>query len=201
MAEKTEPNGNGKTVLVTPTGKCEWAKILKPDTKWNSDGEYSIDLFLGEEESAEIVAGIRTAVKKLQDSVTADGHDTPGYANPPFTKTETGYKFKFKQKAKGGDFDFTVDVYDAATKEWPKDLLIGNGSTVKVAYEYYAWNVKAQGGVGCTLRLKAVQIIKHVEYVKDAKSFGFTAEEGTKVDEAEAHAIAQEFEDSRDVPF
>ena len=201
MTEKTEPNGNGKqnNVHVTPTGVCEWAKVLKPDTKFNSDGEFSIDLYLGEKESAGIVDGIRAAVKKIQEEVTAQGHDTPGYANPPFKKTDDGYKFKFKQKALVGDYEFKVDVYDAATKDWPKDLLIGNGSTVKVAFEYYAWNVAVQGGVGCSLRLKAVQVIKHKEYKQDAETFGFKKEEGTKVDEAVP--AGEGGDDGSDIPF
>jgi len=194
MNEKTEVSNNGKGILVTPTGKCEWAKILKPDTKWDSDGLYSIDLFLGHEESEGIIAGIRAAVQAYKNNI-AEGDDIPGFAKPPFQETEDGYKFKFKQKAKSGEFDYTVDVYDRDTEVWAKDTLIGNGSEVKVAYDLYVWNVKTQGGIGCTLRLKAVQVINHVEYTRDAGSFGFKAEGESQVTTKEKYPIGD------DIPF
>ena len=63
--------------------------------------------------------------------------------------------------------------------QWPRDVLIGNGSIVKVCFTLWPWNVAPRGGVGATLRPKAVQIIDHVPYEAEEKTYGFTPQEGT----------------------
>jgi len=172
-------------IHLTPLGKCEWAHILNPQTKFDSDGVYSIKLDLGEIDAKPIVNLIRQATQDRKEAEIQLGRNVVGWANPPWkVEEETGvYKFTFKQKALGkpknkDPFPISIDVLDAKTNVWPKDILIGNGSLVIVAFTVYTWNSAAQGGIGTTLQLKAVQIIEHVHYEAEAKDYGFQAEEG-----------------------
>ena len=202
----------------TPSGKVEWAKILQPDYKYDKDGMYSIDHYLESGPAQEIIKIIRTVALKK-----ADLEGAHAYAPPPFTENkETGiYCFKYKQSAigrphKGEPFEIKVDVFDAKMNHWPKDVLIGNGSIVKVCFSLYPWNVVARGGVGVTLRLKAVQIIDHVPYEAEERTFGFEEEEGVdigeqvgfgkqpleeKPEEENPYANVKSTQDQSDIPF
>lgn len=165
----------------TAPGKVAWAKILKPDYKYDKDGMYTMDHFL-EREHAEVVLG---AIRPIV-GMKAQHENCAQYAPPPFTiDAETGiHCFKYRQSAigrpnKGDPFKITINVFDAQMNQWPRDVLIGNGSIVKVCYTLWPWNVAARGGVGVTLRPKAVQIINHVPYEAEERTYGFQPQEGT----------------------
>jgi len=179
----------------TPSGKAEWAKILKPDYKYDKDGTYSIDHYLESDPAQKIIEVLRVVAQKK-----AELDDAAAYAPPPFIKDEkTGiYCFKYRQSAigrphKGEPFDIKVDVFDAKMNHWPKDVLIGNGSIVKVCFSLYPWNVAARGGVGITLRLKAVQIIDHVPYEAEEKTYGFEEEDGVDMGGANGNGAQAKF--------
>lgn len=167
----------------TPPGKSEWAKILQPDYKYDKDGLYSIDHYVDSAPAEKIIEVIRAiaGMKTSQEGATS-------YAPPPFTiDKETGiHCFKYRQSAigrpkVGEPFEIKVDVFDAKMNAWPKDILIGNGSIVKVCFSLYPWNVVARGGVGITLRLKAVQILDHVAYEAEERTYGFQEEDGVDI--------------------
>lgn len=179
----------------TPSGKAEWAKILQPDFKYDKDGMYSIDHFLESGPAQAILDVLRVVAQK---KAALDG--ATAYAKPSFTKNdETGiYCFKYKQSAigrpnKGEPFEIKVDVFDAKMNRWPKDVLIGNGSIVKVCFSLYPWNVVARGGVGVTLRLKAVQVIDHIPYEAEEKTYGFEQEEGVDMGGANGNGAQAKF--------
>ena len=96
---------------------------------------------------------------------------------------ETGeIELGFKQKAiiknaKGETFELCPKVFDASGKELIKTPAIYGGSILRVAYQIVPYNVPALG-VGASLRLNAVQIIKLVSGGGDAASYGFGEEEG-----------------------
>lgn len=170
----------------TPLGKCEWAHVLKAQTKFDSDGVYSIKLNLDTAGAEPIIELTRKAVLGFRQLEEQLGHSIVGYATPPWVIDEENgtYKFNFKQKAVGkpknaDPFPISIDVFDAKLNEWPKDVLIGNGSQVKVAFTLYAWNSAAQGGIGVTFQLKAVQVISHIPYEAESRDYGFQPEEGT----------------------
>jgi len=164
----------------TPPGKSEWAKILQPDYKYDKDGLYTIDHYVDGAPAQKIIEVIRPVAQ-----MKASLEGATSYAPPPFTvDKETGiHCFKYRQSAigrpkVGEPFEIKVDVFDAKMNPWPKDVLIGNGSIVKVCFSLYPWNVVARGGVGVTLRLKAVQIIDHVPYEAEERTYGFEQEDG-----------------------
>jgi len=202
----------------TPAGRAEWAKILQPDYKYDKDGLYTIDHYVENGPAQKIIEVIRpiAQMKASQEGATA-------FAPPPFTSDkETGiYCFRYRQSAigrpkVGEPFEIKVDVFDAKMNNWPKDVLIGNGSIVKVCFSLYAWNVVARGGIGVTLRLKAVQVIDHVPYEAEERTYGFEEEEGVdigeqagfakepvkeKPDEENPYANVKSTSDQSDIPF
>jgi hypothetical protein len=65
-------------------------------------------------------------------------------------------------------------------------MLIGNGSTGKVAFTYYSWD-SPEGGKGISLQLEAVRVITYQPYTppNHAAAFG-DAEEGFALPEQES---------------
>lgn len=183
--------------MTTPNGKAMWAKVLKPDTKFNTDGIYSIDFVIKQDEADELVSAIAKEAQAQHD-VVAEEFKSKGkhadvkkikFADNPFVEVydkegnQTGeLKFKFKLKATGKNKDGSIFtqkpmLFDSEGKEVSVD--IWNGSTVKVAFEIVPFYTSLIG-VGVSLRLKAVQIIDLVESSSGggANAFGFKQESG-----------------------
>jgi hypothetical protein len=174
--------------MVSPMGDLMWAKVLTPGIqnagKASEKEAYSIELLMpkGDPEA-------EAFVKKLKGLFIAEHGNAsrPGQNGLP-CKTylnekgeETGlWKFSFNRNTttkRGTELPPPV-VQDAKGQPWPKDHLIGNGSTGKVAFTYYAWD-SPEGGKGISLQLEAVRVITFVEYAppNHAAAFG-DAEEG-----------------------
>lgn len=111
---------------------------------------------------------------------------------------DTVFKFKTKSsyRTKSGDImNRVVPIYDSQGKPLPKNVDIGHGSIVKVAFSIQPY-YKTKNIRGLTLYLNAVQVLELVERGDgDAASFGFGAEEGGYV----APAVPNEDED--EIPF
>lgn len=107
---------------------------------------------------------------------------------------DTVFKFKTKSsyRTKSGDImNRVVPIYDSQGKPLPKNVDIGHGSIVKVAFSIQPY-YKTKTIRGLTLYLNAVQVLELVERGDgDAASFGFGAEEGGYV----APAVPNEDED------
>ena len=160
-----------KNIMVIE-GSAQWAKVLEPDTKWNPLGDYSINLQLSQEEAEmserleEIVQEeFKRAVKEkppLKNTLTTQ--DVANIVDKD-TGDDTGkVEFKFKLKAKvqrkdGTYYEQAPAVIDAKKQPLLKDMLIGNGSRVKVAFEPIPYIMQSTKKVGVSLRLKAVQVI------------------------------------------
>ncbi len=180
-----------KNIMVLE-GTAQWAKVLEPDTKWNPLGDYSINLQMTQEEAAPmcekleqiVQEAFKKAVKEkppLKNSLTTQPVVSTVYDKD--TGDDTGIQeFKFKLKAKvqrkdGTYYEQAPAVLDAKKQPLPKDMLIGNGSRVKVAFEPIPYVMQATKRVGVSLRLKAVQVIDLVEYGNTAASV-FDEEDG-----------------------
>lgn len=111
---------------------------------------------------------------------------------------DTVFKFKTKSsyRTKSGDImNRVVPIYDSQGKPLPKNVDIGHGSIVKVAFSIQPY-YKTKTIRGLTLYLNAVQVLELVERGDaDAASFSFGAEEGGYV----APAVPNEDED--EIPF
>ncbi len=181
-------------------GSAQWAKVLEPDTKWNPLGDYTINLQMSQEEAAPLCEKLeqlvqeefKKAVKEkppLKNTLTTQDVSSVVYDRD--TGDDTGkVEFKFKLKAKvqrkdGGYYEQQPAVLDAKKQPLPKDMLIGNGSKVKVAFEPITYIMQSTKKVGVSLRLKAVQVIDLVEYGNSATSL-FDEEDGFVAPPSEA---------------
>ena len=178
-------------------GQALWAKVFEPDTKFDPAGIYSVDLLIEETEAQELCEYLDSVCDqrykeeiKAKPKLKASLSTRPAY-EPDYDEdgNETGkLKFKFKLKASGQtrdgrDYTQKPAVVDAKRKPMDSDIAIGNGSTVKVAFEPVPYVMASTKQVGVSLRLKAMQVIDLVQYGGGAASV-FDEEEGFEVEEA-----------------
>jgi len=198
-----------KNILVLE-GTALWAKVFEPDTKFNPLGDYSINLqmpvaegaAMSEQLEAIVQAEFNKAVKadpRLKNTLTTQDVCQPVYDRD--TGDDTGnVEFKFKLKAKvqkrdGTYYEQQPAVIDSKKVPMTNDILIGNGSRVKVAFEPIPYVMQTNKKVGVALRLKAVQVIDLVEYGNSATSVfdeedGFVAPSATIVAETSTEELA-----------
>lgn len=178
--------------LLVLEGTAMWAKVFEPDTKFNPDGDYSINLQMPAAKAAPmcekldsiIQAKFDEAIEKdprLKNTLTTQPSSNPVYDRD--TGDDTGnVEFKFKLKAKvrkrdGSTYEQQPAVVDSKRVPMTKETLIGNGSKVKVAFEPVSYVMPSTKKAGVSLRLKAVQVIDLVEYGNSATSV-FDEEDG-----------------------
>lgn len=201
-----------KNILVLE-GSAQWAKVFEPDTKFNPLGDYSINLQMPVAQAAEMSEKLEAIVQaKFNEAVEADPRlkntlTTQDVCQPVYdrdTGDDTGnVEFKFKLKAKiqkrdGTWYEQQPAVLDSKKVPMTNDILIGNGSRVKVAFEPIPYVMASTKKAGVSLRLKAVQVIDLVEYGNSAASV-FDEEDGfVAPPTTEAANSTQELADAAD---
>ena len=177
--------------FVSPKGIASYPYLTKPDTKFNTEGEYKVSLLVSGDDASKAIDFLtkqhKAAVSKAQKE---NAGKRVKESELPFIENDDGtVTFKFKMKAKvtpkkGDPFEQKPALFDAKGKPLTGEPKVGGGSVIKVSYEvepYYT----AIAGAGVSLRLKAVQIIELKEYSGggNAESYGFGEEEGFEADE------------------
>lgn len=191
----------------TPAGIAQYPYLTKPDTKFNSDGEYKISVEIPGAAAQDIVtfldeqfaASVAKAKKENPGKKIKEG-DVPYSVNDDTGKVTVRFKLKAKVTPKQGDpFEQRPALFDAKGKPIGADAKIGGGSKVKVAYELVPYYT-AIAGAGISLRLKAVQVIDLVEFSGGASSeaYGFGEEEGYEAEDTPAaqNGFAEETSDT-----
>ena len=127
-------------------GKAYWASVIKPNTTFDSDGVWSID-----------VGNLDAKNKKI---AKADGLDVKNRGD------DRGDFVTIKRKVRrvDGDKNKQPEVIDSYKKDM-SNTMIGNGSEVSVLYSTYEWAFRDRSGVSADLR--AVQVLELVPYVTD----------------------------------
>jgi hypothetical protein len=141
-------------------GIAFYAKVSVPDEM--SDA-YSVDFIpLNDEENAKLVdAGAQQAKRRDGSAV-----EHQGFEGRPV------YKIKRKTHTRAGDELGPPSVVDSQGN--PIDVLIGNGSKVRVYGKAFNWNFKGKSGTG--LGLNTVQVLELIEYnTVDKVAGGFVA--------------------------
>jgi hypothetical protein len=161
--------------------------LVKPDTKFDANGVYSVDLDLDPNDKE--VKAFVASIKKAADTAYAEACEAKGgkklkRADLSIKETEDGMlRFKFKLKAKGGTEDKSWDqkpmLFDAKGNPIANPPSIGSGSKIRVAFELVPY-FTAMVGAGVTFRMRAVQICELREYTPDGgfDAFGFKATDG-----------------------
>lgn len=179
-------------------GQALWAKVFEPDTKFDANGIYSINILVPETEAQEVCEYLDSVVKdKFEEEVKANPKKRnslttrPGYEphlDQDGNKTDkVEFKIKLKalvQRRDGTTYAQKPIVVDAKRTPMDKDTLIGNGSKVKAAFEAVPYVMASTKQVGVSLRLKGVQVISLVEYGGTGGSM-FEEEEGFVVSKTE----------------
>ena len=176
-------------VFTTPKGIAQYPWLSKPDTKFNEEGEYKVNLILTKKEAAPVIEQINAAFAenfKIQEKEHGKDIKT---ANPPYTdeldddnKPTGNVIIKFKSKAL-----YAPAIFDAKGNVM-KDSNIWGGSEIRVNGSIAPYYVKLIGA-GVALRLRAVQVIQYVEGgTGSADRFGFEEVDGGFTQEPAAEA-------------
>lgn len=172
-------------------GKAMWVKVFEPDTKFNPDGVYSVDLLKPQLEAAKLSDYLEGLVNDRLEEEVKSNPKLQGKLSThlPFEEdtdqegNDTGdIKFKFKLDAVGKRRDGTTYtqspiVVDAKLTPMDGSVLIGNGSGINVSFEPRTYYIPATKMVGVKLHLRGVQVLDLVEYGNGAASM-FDEEDG-----------------------
>lgn len=153
----------------SPFGRAIYPHLTKCDVRFKAEGEYKVDLELGEAQSNELLKILKQyQAKAVSDAKDKTGKDKIKQASLPYKKEDDKYIFKFKMKASGtngktGDtFKQRPGLFDNELKPINPDINIWGGSILRVSYQPYPWYTPALGA-GVSLRLKSVQVKDLVE--------------------------------------
>jgi hypothetical protein len=174
--------------LTTPAGVFAFPKLNNPDTKFNADGVYEVNIRYTEDEVKEfrekleqICTEAVIELGKEHGKKTLKAASFPIKAEVDKNGNETGnWLLKAKLKAKMTMKDGTVYtkrpiLYDSQCNILTKQ--IWGGTVGKASVEVIPFYT-ALAGAGISLRLKAVQVLKLVSEGAGGKaeSFGFDKE-------------------------
>lgn len=221
-----------RQIIVSPLGLAEWAKVIEPGEAYEKENpaEWTLDLVLDPNNNPahlDFISQIELWFQELHGSrakVAERGWPFRDHLDAE-KKPDGLVTVRFKRTTisrKGNPVPAPV-VVDAKKKPWNRDLLIGNGSKVKVGFAYYGW--ERGGRHGISLDLSAVQVLDLVPYEMPDPTGAFAEEDGYEVEEApetavfsaepetascgvldrarrqRAAAVAQPVDDDDDLPF
>ena len=174
--------------LTTPAGKAAWPHLNKPDTKFDKDGIYSINLRLSQADASGVVGIIKETLKESVITAEKDNKgkkvkvaplpikDVQDEEGNPTGEIEIKFKLRAVGQSGGDSWEQRPALFDSSGK--PMTETVGSGSTVKVGCEVVPYYT-AMAGAGVTLRLKAVQVLELIEYTGggDFDNWSFSKDE------------------------
>tara|TARA_B100000123_G_C25667348_1_gene400439 strand:- start:346 stop:948 length:603 start_codon:yes stop_codon:yes gene_type:complete len=172
--------------VVTDIGTARYPWLNYPDDRYSNPPEFKIELILNKEQSAPVIKKIDEAIdkaKELTKGKKAKEATRPYKEELDDQDQPTGNLiFRFKQKSKinlkdGTQVDLKPVVVDSKGVKLTNEQIWG-GTKCRVSALLVPYFVAATG-YGCSLRLKAVQIIDLVSGKNgDMKDHGFKEEKG-----------------------
>ena len=201
-----------REIKVSPVGELMWAKVLAPGIvnqgKPDEKEQWSVDLLLSkaDAEAQAFVKMLKEEFIASHGSASRPGpHGLPFKAHRDYEGNETDlWQFTFKRSVRtlrGVELSPPA-VQDAKGTSWPTDVLIGNGSTGKVAFHVWSWS-NSEAGKGISLGLEGLRILHLVEYAppNPAAAFG-DPEDGFEVKTLVGTAVDQAFSSQEaEIPF
>jgi hypothetical protein len=197
---------NNYVKIVSPEGISQYAWLTQPDTKFDTDGHYKVNLIVPIDKAQPLIKQINAEMEaSLKIAKEKNKGKTIKLANPPYEEemdeknVSTGnIIFKFKRKAQiiakdGKVIPFKVALFDSSGKPLI-DTNVWSGSEMKVSAELVHW-FTAMAGAGVSLRLRAVQITKLVEGGSgNAEGYGFNNVKGgyTAPESANTNVVQEE---------
>lgn len=179
--------------LTTPAGYAKYPHLNTPDTKFDENGVYKVDLAL--DADSEAAADLVEVIDTYLDEAVAEKQDE---LKPAAFKKATRYKpyieeedeegeptgrllFRMKSNAKvkdkktGKQVSRSLAIFDAGGGSPLKNPpIIRNGSTIKASVKVgSAWHNPTAGQIGVSLYISAIQILELSEGGASASLFGF----------------------------
>lgn len=174
--------------LTTPRGYAQYPYLKDPDTKFNPDGDYKVNLAMDDNEvTGKLIAKLQQILEEFYDSdeevAKAIAKGRKVVMTDVFEKDEEGrLVLKFKQKAKitkknGEKIDVKLPQFDSRGK--PMEAAnIGRDSVIKVNFSVRPYYLPTTKTCGLSLRPVAIQVIELHEFTGggSAESYGFSDE-------------------------
>tara|TARA_B100000963_G_C22525700_1_gene625196 strand:- start:496 stop:1098 length:603 start_codon:yes stop_codon:yes gene_type:complete len=171
--------------IVTDIGIARYPWLNYPDDQYSNPGEYKLGLILTKEQAAPLIKKIEDTVakaKELGKGKKVSPNNLPYKDELDDQEQPTGnFIFNFKQKSKinmkdGSQVDIKPVVVDSKGRKLTNEQIWG-GTKCKVSALLIPY--LAGSNYGCTMRLRAVQIIELVSGKDgDMGSHGFKEEKG-----------------------
>lgn len=192
--------------LTTPKGYAQYPYLKDPDTKFNPDGDYKVNLAMDDNEATgKLIAKLQETLEDFYDNdeevakAVAKGRKV--IMSDIYENDEEGrIVLKFKQKAKitkknGEKINIKLPQFDSRGK--PMEAAnIGRDSVIKVNFAVRPYYLPTTKTCGLSLRPVAIQVIQLNEFSGGggtAESYGF-GDEGEGY-EAPFKELMEELED------
>lgn len=149
-------------IRTTPVGTSVFCWLSTPDTEFNKEGVYHVDLQFKKEEIQEDLKAINQAISlKIAEIHKATPSTKPIKRAPlPYKEKDGNIILKFKSK-------FAPKLWDKNRNLIGSDKSVWKGSTMKILYKLNPYNQSI--GLGCTLYIQGVQVIDLIEGSKDGE--------------------------------
>ena len=125
------------------SGKAYWASIATPNTTFDPDGIWTVDVGNLDKDSIDQLKNDGLTVKNK-------GDDRGDFVT-----------IKRKVRRKDGQMNRTPDLVDAKKRQMT-NTMIGNGSDINVLYSTYDWEFK--GRKGTSADLKSIQVTNLIPF-------------------------------------
>jgi len=145
-----------KEKQITPPAKIVYSVLTRPDTRFDSGGEYIATVRVDESNRAAITGLVNEAVRFGAKQLNIPEQDV----RVPFNsaKGELKAKMKASYRDKTGVTRYlSPDLVDAAAEPWPEGSVIWTGSSVRLSYVVDP--VKTPNYTGVAFRLQGVQVV------------------------------------------
>tara|TARA_R110000824_G_scaffold227238_2_gene415078 strand:- start:395 stop:925 length:531 start_codon:yes stop_codon:yes gene_type:complete len=144
-----------KPVLTTPVGNAIHPWVSNADVQFHPEGKFHTKLECEQNECAKIIKAISDEIEaKSNEQQKLDANKKITYANKPYEITADG-KCVFKLQTK-----FRPTILDNKLKPLADDVKIFGGSKLRITFEAFGYNMPV--GIGCSLRMKQVQVLELV---------------------------------------
>lgn len=180
----TNVNTKKKAVrYITAKGIAQYPWIFEPDTKFDADGQFHIQLVVPKEDAKEMIKRLSDMLDEFKAQTEKEKGKKVGKMDF-FDETPEGdaVQFKFKQRhvlrrKDGSSVEVNIPVFDSRGGCVTADSKMGTGSTVKICYSPLPYYNAVTKSVGLSLRLVAVQVLALVQYSAGAaEGFGFSTD-------------------------
>jgi len=159
----------------SPKGSALWAKLVKPDRKYNDKGQYSVDLVLdpGEPKVAEYISTLEELRDTAMEQANKGKPKNKLYKPRPVFKEEydkdgeeTGnivfkYKMNNVDDRREGQNKVTI-VGPKASEGAIAPIDMGNGSTIRCVAFANPYSMASDKTIGVSLILEKVQLLELV---------------------------------------